>query len=88
MFCNGKIEFNRDTNSFYLVHEHNKICDEKNIKIYDNYADIENSFKEFNSFKKELFDFLNKNPLINYQMFNKTACKYYLKYECNFTLKK
>ena len=32
--CNGKTEYNRDTNEFYIVTRHNNLCEK--IKKYNN----------------------------------------------------
>ena len=41
--CNGKIDYFRKKNEFFLVHEHNEKCDLRILKIYDNELEIENS---------------------------------------------
>ena len=60
--CNGKIEFNQITEEFFLVRNHNKICDKRNLRLYDNYSDIETNICNFEEYKNELINFLNNNP--------------------------
>ena len=82
--CNRKIEYERKNNKFYLVYPHNDICDKKNIKKYDNTADIQENIENFESFKSTLINFLNKNPLASYNKLKKTAIKLFLKSLCSF----
>ena len=89
--CNGIIEFNRQKGKFFLINEHNKICDMKDKKIFDNLADIEIEeieVKKREDFKSSLITFLNFNPFVSYGKFKKKAIKYYLKNEYNFSIKK
>ena len=30
-YCNGKLEYYRNTNEFFIIVEHNDICNQKNI---------------------------------------------------------
>ena len=88
--CNGKIEFNRITEEFFLVRNHNKICDKRNLRLYDNYSEIETNICNFEEYKNELINFLNNNPLISIYAFKKHALKLFLSSnnKFNFTLKK
>ena len=42
--CNGKIEYLKNQDSFYIIHEHNNIFIHVNIKIYDDLGDITNNY--------------------------------------------
>ena len=39
--------------------------------IYENIGDIQNEINNYKEFKKELLDFLEKNPIIKYSTFIK-----------------
>ena len=77
--CNGKIEYNRKNNEFYMIIEHNKICNNKFKKIYDNLANIEEAINKFGDFKKDLISILNSNPLMSYYYFKKIEINKFLK---------
>lgn len=55
--CNEKLEFDCKTLQFYMIIEHNNICNNKNYKCYDNIADINESINKFGDYK-ELISFL------------------------------
>ena len=61
--CNGKLEYYRNTNEFFIIAEHNDICNQKNKKIYDNNVQIEKEFIKFSNFKSDLIKYLNLHPL-------------------------
>ena len=49
--CNGKLEYLKNEENFYLIHMHNDICDNKNVKIYDNIGDITINAYKFSDYK-------------------------------------
>ena len=78
----------RNTEDFYLVHNHNKLCDQKNIKIFDNIANIDTNIQNLEEYKNNLINYLNSKPLISIYAFKKHAFKvFYTKKKCEFTLK-
>ena len=42
--CNGKIEYNRDNNKFFLIHSHNDILNTNKPQIYDNIGKYKKMF--------------------------------------------
>ena len=60
---NEKLEYYRNTNEFFIIAEHNNICDQKNKKIYCNNAQIKKEFIKFSNFKSDLIKYLNLHPL-------------------------
>ena len=60
--CTGKLNYNRTTNKFYMIHKHNSICDNKYPNIYDNTANVTNNDYGFLNYKNDLLEFLNLNP--------------------------
>ena len=59
------------TKKKFIIYLHNKICDNIKEKVYDNLADINDNITKFSDFKKILIDFLNHNPLINFNSYKK-----------------
>jgi len=49
--CNGRIQYDRNTNEFYFVTKHNNLCEKKNITIYDNNEDIETNIYQYEDYK-------------------------------------
>lgn len=86
--CNGKNEYRRHNSNFYIIKEHNNICDKKDIKIYDNLANVEKTIVNYEEYKEELIDYLNNNPIKSYKNLKKKALDLFLKKDANFTLKK
>ena len=82
--CNGKIEYHRDSQNFYLVQKHNKICDLMDVKEYDNTASVTNNVKNYTQYKKELTNYLNSHPLITINNFKKYAKNLFDKSKFNF----
>ena len=62
-----------------MIIEHNKICNNKFKKIYDNLANIEEAINKFGEFKKDLISILNSNPLMSYYYFKKIEINKFLK---------
>lgn len=62
-----------------MIIEHNKICNNKLKKIYDNLANIEEAINKFGDFKKDLISILNSNPLMSYYYFKKIEINKFLK---------
>ena len=61
------MEYNKDIWGFYILCDHhNNICNQKNIKIYDNTLDLEENINKYKDFKETLIKFLNKNSLISF----------------------
>lgn len=85
--CEGQIKYIINKNKFYITHFHNKISDIIKEKIYDNIADINGNIIKFSYFKKILIDFLNHNPMINFNSFKQKSVDLYMKnkYEFNAT---
>ena len=69
---------------------HNDLCDKKSNVLYDNIADINSNIINYEGFKENLINYLNKNPLVSIYEFKKYALKLFLSSNnnCNFTLKK
>ncbi len=78
----------KNENTFYLLQKHNSICDNINIKIYDNNADVTKNVYGYAQYKDDLIKFLNLNPLISIHEFTKYAMDLFLKNDLEFVLKK
>ena len=79
---NKKLKFIRNNKEFYIIHNHNEICNIKNKIMYDNLAHVEHEINNFTNYKEALIIYLNKNPLIRYSVI------IYLKNDYEFTIKK
>ena len=84
--CNGRIEFLRKDNSFYISHKHNSICDTLNKPVYDNLANVTNNVYNFSDFKQKLIEYLNLHPLITFEKFKLYGVKLFLKSEFDFII--
>lgn len=70
------MEYHSDTGNFYIVIDHNSLCDQKNINAWEDY-------------KKLLITHLNNNPLLSLFSFKKYAIKKFLNIKnFEFPLKK
>ena len=78
----------KNEDEFYIIHEHNNICNHINIKIYDNLGDITNNAYKFSDFKEILLLYLNRNPLTTYNKFKEYGIKQYLENNYKFAIKK
>ena len=57
-------------------------------KKYDNIAVINDNITKFADFKKILIDFLNHNPIINFNSFKQKSIEYYMKNNYEFNVSK
>lgn len=55
---NGKIEYHRNTDNFYIIQAHNKICDIFDVKEFKNTADNSLNVKNYSQYKQSLIKFL------------------------------
>jgi len=85
--CNGQNKYIINKNKFYITYLHNKICDNIKEKIYDDKDDINDNIIKFSDLKKILIDFLNHNPMINFNSSKQKSVDLYMKnkYEFNVT---
>ena len=72
---------------YYLETEHSKFCEEHKKQKFENLADINIEVKNYKSFRKDLIEYLDFNPIIKYTDFKKKANKLYYKNKCNFEIK-
>ena len=86
--CNGQIKYIIKEDKFYLIQTHNSICENIKETIFDNIADINENIMKYEDFKKYLIDYLNKNPLINFNSFNNLVLEFYLKNKFSFIANK
>ena len=86
--CNGQIKYIIKEDKFYLIQTHNSICENIKETLFDNIADINENIMKYEDFKKYLIDYLNKNPLINFNSFNNLVLEFYLKNKFSFIVNK
>ena len=85
--CNAKILYKKNEQMYFWCTDHSEECNRlynQNISIPSNFKNNINNYEEF---KKNLTDYLNKNPIINYTDFLKYATDLYYKIECTFEIK-
>ena len=69
------MEYHKNTGNFYIVFAHDTLCNQKNIKVYDNIADVQKNVYIWEEYKKISIAHLNNNTLLSLYAFKKFAAK-------------
>ena len=71
--CNARLYYEKDKKEYYFETAHSKFCDNRKIQKYENIADINIEIKNYKTFRKDLIEYLDFNPIIKYSDFIKKA---------------
>ena len=85
--CPGQIEYIRLSNEFFLISNHNNICNSTNISTYDNNLEINEAISDYKNLKNNLIQFLNRHPLIALKIFKILVIRYVERNPINYELK-
>jgi len=85
--CNSRLYYEKEKKEYYLETEHSKFCEDHKKQKFENLADINVEVKNYKSFRKDLIEYLDFNPIIKYTDFKIRANKLYYKNKCNFEIK-
>ena len=66
---------------------HSDFCNKLIKEEYENKANIDAEINNYKEFRKEIKEWLNKNPIVKYREFKKKAISLYYRCQCNFEIK-
>lgn len=81
--CDSKIQYIRNEDEFYLIHDHSAECQYKKAPSIKEIKVNSNNYYKLSNLKNDLISYLNKNPLKNYKDFKNYAEEELIKLNLN-----
>ena len=85
--CYSRIFYFKEREEYIIDWLHSDFCNKIVKEEYENKADIEAEVNNYKEFRKQVKEWLDKNPVIKYRDFKKKAISFYFKCQCNFEIK-
>ena len=82
--CFSRIYYFKEKEEYIMDWLHSDFCNKKINELYENKAEIEAEVNNYKEFRKEIKDWLEKNPIVKYSEFKKKAISFYYRCQCNF----
>lgn len=85
--CYARVFYFKEREEYTIDWLHSDFCNKIIKEEYQNKADIEAEVNNYQEFRKNIKDWLDKFPLTKYREFKKKAISFYFKCQCNFEIK-
>ena len=84
--CDSRIHYNKNRDVYLFLQDHSKECDNLVKEIPTNFLEINKEISNYQEFRKNLKEYLGKNPNTNFNDFKKEADKLYAKNNFQFSI--